>query len=63
VSSILFSRDRRLAIVSGRIVGVGESVGGYRVSDIEQAAVVFATPAGVRIRVSVHGVAPEGLVR
>lgn len=63
VTSILFSQDRRLAIVGGRIVGVGESVGGYRVSDIEQAAVMFVTPAGTRIRVSVHGAAPEGLVR
>ncbi len=54
VRSILYSADRRLAIVDGRIVGVGEQAGGYTVSVIERDAVVFTTPAGARLRVSVH---------
>jgi hypothetical protein len=54
VRSILYSADRRLAIVDGRIVGIGEQVGSFTVSDIERDTVVFTTPAGVRLRVSVH---------
>ena len=53
VRSILYSADRRLAIVDGRIVGVGDAVGGYTVADIEQDAVVFTAPSGERLRVSV----------
>jgi len=54
VRSILYSAARRLAIVDGRIVGVGDSVGGYAVADIEKGAVVFTAPSGERLRVPVH---------
>ena len=63
VRSILFSSSRRLAIVDGHIVGVGDTVGTYTVSDIEQGAVVFATSTGERRRVTVYPSVPRGLVR
>lgn len=63
VSTILFSASRRLAIVGGRIVGVGDTVGAYTVADIEKGAVVFAAPSGERLRVLLHGTAPVEPVR
>jgi hypothetical protein len=63
VRSVLFSASRRLAIVDGRIVGVGESVGVYTVVEIERDAVIFAGPSGGRLRVPVHGPATEGPAR
>lgn len=63
VRSILFSADRRLAIVDGRIVGVGDAVGRYTVSAIEQGTVEFTTAAGERFRVSVHAPPEAGLTR
>jgi hypothetical protein len=63
VRSILFSSTRRLAVVDGKIVGVGDQVGVYTVAEIEQGAVVFSLPTGERRRVSVHGAAPAGLIR
>jgi hypothetical protein len=62
VRSILYSAARRLAIVDGRIVGVGGTVGGFIVADIEKGAVVFTAPSGERLRVSVHA-APVETVR
>jgi hypothetical protein len=63
VRTILFSDRRRLAIVDGRIVGVGETVGAYTVVDIEKGAVVLAAPSGERLRVLLHGPAPVEPVR
>jgi hypothetical protein len=63
VRTILYSASRRLAIVNGRIVGVGDAVGDYTVADIEKGAVVFTTPSGERLRVTVHGAAPEEVAR
>jgi len=63
VRSILFSSTRRLAVVDGRIVGVGDQVGVYKVAEIEQGAVVFSLTTGERRRVSVHGAVPAGLFR
>jgi hypothetical protein len=63
VRTILYSADRRLAIVDGQIVGVGGSVGGYRVADIERDAVVFTAPSGGRLRVPVHAATPVQKVR
>jgi hypothetical protein len=54
VRSILFSSGRRLAIVNGRIVGIGEQIDGYRVIDIERETVVFGTPAGQTVRVGLR---------
>lgn len=63
VRSILFSSTRRLAIVDGQIVSVGDTVGTYTVSAIEQGAVVFTTSTGERRRVSVHAPSSRGLTR
>jgi len=63
VRTILYSAARRLAIVNGRIVGVGDAVGGFTVADIEKGAVVFTTPSGERLRVPVHATAPEDVAR
>jgi hypothetical protein len=63
VRTILFSASRRLAIVDGRIVGVGDAVGDYTVADIEKGAVVFAAPSGERVRVLLHGTLPIEPVR
>jgi hypothetical protein len=63
VRTILFSASRRLAIVNGRIVGVGDAVGAYTVADIEKDAVVFAAPSGGRLRVPVHATAAEAVSR
>ena len=54
VSTILYSSSRRLAIVNGRTVGVGDAAGAYTVADIERTAVVFTAPNGDRVRVSLH---------
>ena len=63
VRSILFSSTRRLAVVDGKIVGVGDQVGVYKVAEIELGAVVFSLATGERRRVSVHGAVPAGLIR
>ena len=63
VRSILFSSTRRLAIVNGKIVAVGDMVGAYKVAEIEQAAVTFALASGERRRVPVFGAARTGLTR
>jgi hypothetical protein len=63
VRTILYSANRRLAIVDGQIVGVGATVGDYRVADIEKGAVVFTAPSGERLRVPVHAATPFGPVR
>ena len=54
VSTILYSNSRRLAIVNGRTVGIGDAAGAYTVADIERTAVVFTAPNGDRVRVSLH---------
>jgi hypothetical protein len=63
VNTILYSASRRLAIVNGRIVGVGDAVGDYTVAEIEKGAVVFTGPSGERLRVPVHAAATEEVVR
>ena len=63
VRSILYSASRRLAIVNGRIVGIGDSVGDFTVEGIERDAVVFLAPSGGRLRVSVHAASPEAVPR
>jgi len=63
VRSILYSASRRIAIVNGRIVGIGDRVGDFAVADIERDAVVFLAPSGGRLRVSVHATSPEAIPR
>ncbi len=63
VRTILFSSTRKSAIVDGRMVGVGDSVGSLKVAEIERTAVVFTTAAGERRRVPIHATAPGGIRR
>jgi hypothetical protein len=51
VDSILVSQDRRLAIVEGRILSIGDHVGPRIVVDIERDAVVLREPSGHQIRI------------
>jgi len=48
VTSILFSANRRLAIVDGRVVGIGDRVGSNTVFDIQPRAVVMESADGRR---------------
>jgi hypothetical protein len=50
VRTILFSTERRAALVDGRIVKVGDHVGEGLVAEIDRDAVVIETPAGERER-------------
>jgi hypothetical protein len=57
VSTILVTENRRLALVDGRIVSVGDSVGRRTVARIEPHAVRFREPSGLEIRVGLGGAA------
>jgi hypothetical protein len=46
LGTILYSADRKLAIVDGRIVGIGDEVRGARVVDITQTAVMLRDAQG-----------------
>jgi hypothetical protein len=54
VKSILFSASRRVALVDGRIVGVGDRVGTFLVEEIEPDSVLLVTPQGVRTRIELQ---------
>lgn len=54
VRSILFSPDRKLAVIQGRIYKVGDKVGSSEIVDIERAAVVIRTAAGETRRVELQ---------
>jgi hypothetical protein len=54
VESILVAPDRRVAVVDGQIVTVGDQVGPRMVAGIEQAAVVLQEPSGYQIRVPIR---------
>jgi len=60
VGSILFSRQRRVALVDGRIVTVGDEVGIGRVVDIERDAVIVETAEGGRRRLELGRSARQG---
>lgn len=60
VSTILVSQSRRLAVVDGRIVSVGDKVGRRTVAEIEPHAVRFREPSGLEIRVGLGGGAGRG---
>jgi hypothetical protein len=59
VSSILWSSDRKLAIVNSRIVGAGDSVGRHTVVEIQSDAVVFRDRAGRLHRAGLRQGLPE----
>jgi MSHA biogenesis protein MshK len=54
LGTILFSPDRRLAIVNGRIVGIGDDVNGARIVDITPATVLLRDARG-RLRILTLG--------
>ena len=54
-STILASHDRRFAMVGGRVVTVGDTVGQRVITAIEPRAVVLREPSGVHIRVALGG--------
>lgn len=51
IDSILIDHSRRLAIVNGRIVGVGDPIGPRVVVQIEAEAVILREPSGLDVRV------------
>jgi hypothetical protein len=56
VTSILVSRDRRMATVDeGRIISVGDVLGSRAVVAIDERAVVLREPSGLQIRVGLGG--------
>lgn len=54
VDGILISSDRRLAVIDGVVVGVGDRVGQRVVARIDSEVVVFREPSGRLIRVPVR---------
>jgi hypothetical protein len=54
ISGVMIARDRPIAIVGDRIVGVGDHIGGYRVSSIDREEVVLMDPAGRPVRVAIR---------
>jgi hypothetical protein len=63
VRSILFSSGRRLALIDNRIVGAGDTVGDFKVVQIDRDAVIFATQTGERRRVALRRQGPAGAHR
>jgi len=62
VDSILIDEDRRLAIIDGRILGVGDAVGQRIVARIEARFVILREPSGLAIRVALgsgSGILPQ----
>jgi len=52
VESILYSPDRRFAIVDGRIMTIGDSVDGFRIVDITPTTVVVADGRGAVLQLA-----------
>jgi hypothetical protein len=53
LETILFSDDRKLAIIDGRIVGVGDEVRGARIVEIGASAVMLRDALGRLRRLTV----------
>jgi len=54
VDSVLIDQERRLAIIDGTIVAIGDSVGARVVVHIDREGVVLREPSGLSIRVSLR---------
>lgn len=54
VDSILIDQERRLAIIDGEIVSVGDAVGQRVVAQIETRFVILREPSGLAVRVSLR---------
>jgi hypothetical protein len=55
LGTILYSPDRKLAIIDGRIVGVGDEVRGARVTEIMPNAVLLRDAQGRLRRLALTG--------
>jgi len=55
LGTILYGADRKLAIIDGRIVQVGDEVRGARVMEITPNSVLFRDPEGRLRRLSLQG--------
>ena len=47
ISAILLSEGRRLAVVDGRVLGVGQHVGSWELVSVDRDAVVLRDPSGI----------------
>ena len=54
VDSILIDQERRLAIVDGTIVTIGDTVGPRVVVHIDRDAVILREPSGLAVRVALR---------
>ena len=54
VDSILIDQERRLAVIDGAVISVGEAVGRRTVAGIERDAVLLREPSGLIVRASVR---------
>jgi hypothetical protein len=54
VDSILIDQDRRLAIVDGAIVMIGDAVGPRVVVQIDRDGVVLREPSGASVRLTLR---------
>ena len=54
VDSILVDQERRLAILDGAVVGVGDPIGARVVAQIDRDTVVLREPSGVLVRVPIR---------
>ena len=48
LQTVLVSSDRRRAVISGRLMAVGERIGSYRLQEIRDSEVVMKGPGGTR---------------
>jgi predicted amidohydrolase len=55
VDSILIDQERRLAIIDGAIVTIGDVVGPRVVEQIDRNGVVLREPSGLSVRVGLRG--------
>jgi hypothetical protein len=51
VDSILIDQDRRLAIIEGSVVAIGDQVGVRTVTQIDHDGVVLREPSGMAVRI------------
>jgi hypothetical protein len=54
VDSILIDQERRLAVIDGSVVGVGDRVAGRVIVQIDPEAVTLREPSGLLVRASVR---------
>jgi hypothetical protein len=54
VDSILIDQDRRLAIVDGAVVKVGDPIGSWVVAQIDPDALILRQPSGVAVRIGLR---------